>query len=339
MKYTKRLFLAVFMLACLTPVVASAMGERPNPNPQTAYMCDTSSKTIKFVLTSKNGEIKETFKLPVRYMSAEFERNGRLNSSLHLDAVLGTLEPRCYTNGEVASKEESFTIELHPNLRSEESRNKLREEEYRSDEFEQIELSEYPDFLFKVSKDRPKHVRGPVRPGGYIPAYPKSERSIPADAFTLCEAIGLDIKSLNMCKMHFLYQHNIAAVVTFDARRLKDLEGIYSSSIALIKKFHVPSSMEDVAFSPDNYDDIADAMRYLVKKLPLGMQKESAEAFLVNKSGGTAFEMYPNTTSYHFGRTKKHLLSINKNKCKGDWKFEISYDQDQKIQKVRFPCF
>jgi hypothetical protein len=95
----------------------------------------------------------------------------------------------------------------------------------------------------------------------------------------------------------------------------------------------------EIAFSPDNYGDTAEAMKYLVKKLPVGTDKETAEAFLVKKSGAVPFEMYPNTISYHFKRAKGSLFGININKCKGDWKFEISYDQDQKVQKVRFPCF
>jgi hypothetical protein len=238
MRFKTKILIVFFALAILSPVLAQAMGETSKVQ-KTSRMCDMSGKTQKFVLTSKNEKVKETFKVPVRYMSMELERWGKINTSLHLLAHLETLSPSCQDNGWPVKKEESFTIQLNINARPEHERKKIREKIYSSDKYEDIEIEGYPGFTFKSSKDRPKEVKGPVRPGGYLPTYPKEKTKIPVYFHTQCEAIGIDIRFLNMCRMSFLYQNNIAATIIFHSSNLPKIDQIYFSSIELIKKFHV----------------------------------------------------------------------------------------------------
>jgi hypothetical protein len=236
------IFLALVALVVPTSTQAFAMGDR-NQNPQTAHMCDTRSKTMKFVLTSENGEVKETFKVPVRYMSAKFEREGRLNSSLHLAAILDTLEPRCYPNGEVSSKEESLQVILSINLRPAQEWESLVKKSYSDTDkyqFEEIGIDGYPDFIFKASNVRPAPKEEAIATYGYIPVYPSKGLNIPV-YFRLECGLGMDMKTLNMCRMRFLYENNksISATAVFHSSRLAQLEQIYSSSIKLINMFHV----------------------------------------------------------------------------------------------------
>lgn len=238
MNFKAGIFLTVFALACFAPAVAPAMGERPPSHP----MCDMSGKTKVFVLSSDNREVKETFKVPVRYMSMEFERNGKVNSTLNLSAQLENLEPRCKEDGKsIFPKEDALEITLRPNLSSEDKWVELVKMTYTDSDkiqFEEIEMSDYPDFTFKVSKDRPKEIKGPVRPGGYIPTFPNKSLNISNYFHIACEAIGIDIRFFNMCRMSFLYQPNISVVASFHSSRLPEVEKVYFSSIELIKKFH-----------------------------------------------------------------------------------------------------
>ena len=234
MRFKAGVFLVVVLLVCAAPAVVSAMGGQARSG-----MCDPDDKIINFVLTSKDDRIKQSFKVPVSYMSAAFERSGRNKKSLHLDAMLDTLAPRCQPNGERAPKEGSLQVALSPNLRPEEERRKLVEESYPADKYEDIELPGYPDFFFKSSIHRPKTVEGPVRPGGYLPAYPKKTVNIPVYFDISCAAIGVDIRGLDMCKMSFLYQPDIAVTATFHASQLTKLEQVYLSSINLVNRFHV----------------------------------------------------------------------------------------------------
>ncbi|MFN3701800.1 MAG: hypothetical protein ACK4VI_09830 [Alphaproteobacteria bacterium] len=234
MNFKSGIFLTVFALSLLVPALASAMGERPNP--QKSRMCETSSATKKFVLTSDNGEIKETFNVPVRYMSMEFERNGRVNNTLHLAAVLASLEPSCHADGSVTSKQETLQVNLSINLRPTEKWGKERYEKYSTDRYEEIKIDTYPNATFKALKKRPSAVEQGTGGYGYIQASPPNTASLPI--FLECELLT-DMKTLNMCRMRFLYSAHIAVTAMFHATNLENVEQIYSASNALIKKFHV----------------------------------------------------------------------------------------------------
>ncbi|MFN7113324.1 MAG: hypothetical protein ACK4PK_03090 [Alphaproteobacteria bacterium] len=235
MKYTKILFLAVFMLAFLTPAVAPAMGERPNP--QKSSMCDTSNAIKKFVLTSDNGEIKETFNVPVRYMSMEFERNGRVSNTLHLAAVLENLEPRCGVDGNVAPNEQSLTIQLLPNLYPENWVKALRERYLDNNKFQETELDKYSNFIVKTRTRPLPPIAGGVARYSDVSVYPKKDAEVPVDFFIECRLLTDGI-SLSLCKARFPYKGNISIIAMFEANHLEDFKRIYDSSISLIEKFH-----------------------------------------------------------------------------------------------------
>jgi hypothetical protein len=242
MRFKSKILIAFFAFAVLSPMLAQAMGETPKAQ-KASHMCDTRNKTMKFVLTSENGEVKETFKVPVRYMSAKYEREGRLNSSLHLAAILDTLEPKCYPNGEVSSKEESLQVVLSINIRPAQEWESLVKKSYSDTDkyqFEEIGIDGYPDFTFKASNIRPAPKEGAIATYGYIPVYPSKGFNIPV-YFRLECGLGMDMKTLNMCRMRFLYEDNksISATAVFHSEKLEDLEKIYAASISLIKKFHV----------------------------------------------------------------------------------------------------
>lgn len=241
MKYTKRLFLAVFMLAFLTPAVAPAMGERPKAQ-TTSSMCDMSGEVKKFVLTSGNGEVQETFKVPVRYMSMDLERNGRVSNSLHLDTVFGSLEPRCQDNGWPVDKKEALQIRLSINRSSSKEWADLTKMAYMDTEryhFEDLHISEYPDFVFKASNRRPQPKEHPTSETyGYIPVYPKKELNIPTYFNTECR-LFMDMKTLDLCQISFLYKERLAVRAIFPADKLEHIEQVYVQATQLIKNFLV----------------------------------------------------------------------------------------------------
>lgn len=238
MKYTKRLFLAVFMLAFLTPAVAPAMGERPLSHP----MCDMSGKTKVFVLSSDNGEVKETFKVPVRYMSMPFERNGKVHSTLNISARLENLEPRCKEDGKsIFPKEESLDITLRLNLSSVDKWEDLAKTAYIDTDryqFEEIDIEGYPDFYFKASNSRPAPKSPTSATYGYIPVYAKKDVNIPTYFRTECR-LSMDMKTIDLCRINFLYKERIAVRTQFPSTELENLERVYILSTNLIKKFHI----------------------------------------------------------------------------------------------------
>lgn len=238
MNFKAGIFLTVFALACFAPAVTSAMGERPNP--QKSRMCDMSGKTQKFILTSGNGEVKETFNVPVRYMSMELERNGRVSNSLHLDTVFGSLEPRCQDNGWPVDKEEALQVSLSINLRPpEEWADTVKMAYVDTDQyqFEEIDIEGYPDFSFKASNRRPAPKSPTSATYGYIPVYAKKDVNIPTYFRTECR-LSMDMKTLDLCRISFLYQDRIAVRTQFSSNKLQNLEQIYALSTNLIKKFH-----------------------------------------------------------------------------------------------------
>ncbi|MFN7113328.1 MAG: hypothetical protein ACK4PK_03110 [Alphaproteobacteria bacterium] len=240
MNFKIGIFLAVFMLVCLSPAVTSAMEERPKAQ-TTSSMCDMSGKVQKFTLTSGSGEVKETFKVPVRYMSMELERNGRVNTSLHLDAVFGSLEPRCQDSGWPLAKEEALQVVLSINRRPpEEWADTVKMTYMDTDQyqFEEIDIEGYPDFSFKASNRRPAPKAPTSATYGYIPVYPKKEINIPTYFLTECR-LAMDMKTFDLCKISFLYKERIAVRTQFPPKELENLEQVYFSSIELIKKFHV----------------------------------------------------------------------------------------------------
>ena len=238
MKYTKRLFLAVFTLAFLTPAVAPAMGERPLSHP----MCDMSGKTKFFVLSSDNGEVKETFKVPVRYMSMPFERNGKVHSTLNISARLENLEPRCKEDGKsIFPKEESLDITLRLNLSSVHKWEDLAKTAYIDTDryqFEEIDIEGYPDFYFKASNRRPAPKSPTSATYGYIPVYAKKDVNIPTYFRTECR-LSMDMKTIDLCRINFLYKERIAVRTQFPSTELENLERVYILSTNLIKKFHI----------------------------------------------------------------------------------------------------
>ena len=240
MNFQAGMFLVIFALACLAPAVASAMGEYPKAQ-TTSRSCDMSGKMQKFVLTSGNGEVKETFKVPVRYMSMELERNGRVSNSLHLDTVFGSLEPRCQDNGWPVDKEEALQVRLSPNVRTAEEWELLSKQIYADTDtfqFEEISIEGYSDFTFKASNRRPAPKSPTSATYGYIPAYAKKGFNIPTYFRTECR-LSMDMKTLDLCRISFLYKERIAVRTQFPSKKLENLEQIYASSVSLIEKFHV----------------------------------------------------------------------------------------------------
>jgi hypothetical protein len=241
MQFRKILYVALFILAILG--VAQTLGSEKRTNYRTADLCDTRSKKMKFVLTSGNGEVKETFKVPVRYMWAKFEREGRLKTSLHLDAVLDTLEPGCFLSGDMVSKEEKLGLKLGINLRPPQEWESLLKQVHADTEkyrYEEITIAGYPDFTFKASKNRPEPKAGAEATYGYIPVYPRKDFNIPV-YFRLECGLGMDMVTLNMCRIRFLYQKNksISVTANFYSKELEDLDKVYAASIKLIDKLHV----------------------------------------------------------------------------------------------------
>lgn len=215
----------------------------PNPNLQTSHVCDPRSEAMRFVLKSDNREIKETFNVPLRYMSMGFEREGRMDRTLHLAAILDTLEPICHTNGEVAPIKDSLEVELSINLRTEEewiNRVKKSYSDTDKHQFEEIDIDGHPDFIFKASNRRHERKEGAVNNAfDYIPVYPNKNFNIPV-YFRLECGLSMDMKTLNLCRMRFLYRDkkNIVVNALFHSQRLENIEQIYAASISLIKKFH-----------------------------------------------------------------------------------------------------
>lgn len=216
----------------------------PNPNPQTYHVCDPRSEAMRFALKSDNREIKETFNVPLRYMSMGFEREGRMDRTLHLAAILDTLEPICHTNGEVAPIKDTLEVELSINLRTEEEWiNRVKKSYSDTDkrQFEEIDIDGHPDFTFKASNLHYPRKEGAVNNSfDYIPVYPNKKFNIPVYYHIDC-GLSMDMKTLNMCRMRFLYRDkkNIVVNALFHSQRLGNIEQIYAASISLIKKFHI----------------------------------------------------------------------------------------------------
>lgn len=240
MNFQAGIFLTVFALACFTPAVAPAMGERPKAQ-TTSSMCDMSGEVKKFVLTSGNGEVQETFKVPVRYMSMDLERNGRVSNSLHLDTVFGSLEPRCQDNGWPVDKEEALQVVLSINRRTLEKwadTVKMAYMDTAQYQFEEIDIEGYPDFSFKASNRRPAPKSPTSATYGYIPVYAKKDVNIPTYFRTECR-LSMDMKTIDLCRINFLYKERIAVRTQFPSTELENLERVYILSTNLIKKFHV----------------------------------------------------------------------------------------------------
>ena len=241
MQFRKILYVVLFMLPVLGVVHLLVMEKRTNYS--TADTCDTRSKKMKFVLTSDNGAVKETFKVPVRYMWAKFEREGRLKSSLHLSAVFDTLEPACYPSGDKASKEETLYLNIHPNVRPPqewEDLIKLGHADTPKFQFEEINIAGHPDFAFKASKRRLRPKEGATAQYGYIPVVPRKDFNIPV-FFQLECGLLRDMKTLNMCRMRFLYERkkSISVRSEFYSSELENLDKVYASSIKLIDRIYV----------------------------------------------------------------------------------------------------
>ena len=237
MNFKTVIFSAVFVLACLTPAAVSAMGERPEPS----RMCDMSWWTKKFVLSTRDGQKSETFKVPPRYMSAELERAGKVNTTLHIDAVLDTLEPRCQDDGQPVGKERALRLRLSINRRAPDDWAQAVKLSYADTElyqFEEIDIEGYPDFIFKASNRRPAPKPLSSRTYGDIPVYPKRNLDIPT-FFTVECRLFADMKTLDLCKISFLYNEQIAVRATFPASELVRLEQIYVSVVKIIQRFHV----------------------------------------------------------------------------------------------------
>jgi len=242
MRFKSKILIVFFAFAVLSPVFTQAMGETPKTQ-KASRMCDMSGDVKKFVLRSGNGEVRETFKVPVRYMSMELERNGRVNNSLHLDTVFGSLEPRCQDNGQPLDQEEALQVRLSPNVRTAEEWERLSRQVYADTDtfqFEEITIEGYSDFSFKALKRRPAPVEGATARYSYIPVHPKNETGIPTYFYISC-GLGKDMKTLGLCNIRFLYPENnhISVTAYFPSKELNNIEEIYSTSNDLIKKFHV----------------------------------------------------------------------------------------------------
>lgn len=212
-------------------------------------MCDMSWWTKKFVLSTRDGQKSETFKVPPRYMSAELERAGKVNTTLHIDAVLETLEPRCQDDGQPVGHEKALQLNLLINRRPPDEWAEMLSvlhadtDRYR---YEDFQIEGYPDFVFKkvillretdilASQSRK---RAPTATYGYIPAIPVKDMGVPAYVRFECLAT-VDMKSIDVCRATFLYNEDIAVLATFPASRLSDIKHVYTSANSLIKRFHV----------------------------------------------------------------------------------------------------
>jgi hypothetical protein len=92
-------------------------------------------------------------------------------------------------------------------------------------------------------------------------------------------------------------------------------------------------------FSLSQYKDTDDAMRFLVKKLPVGTDKKVVEEYIIQDSGAVATEIYSRTVSYSFGRPVQWSLGVTHHRCKDGWTFEVTYDEKNLLKSMRFPCF
>lgn len=240
MRFKSKILIVFFAFAVLSPMLAQAMGETPKTQ-KASRMCDMSGKTQKFVLTSKNEKVKETFKVPVRYMSMELERWGKVNSTLHLAATWNTLKPSCQDNGWPVDMDKSLQLRLSINTRKPEEWSQAVQMSYVDNEkyqFEEIEIDGHPEFTFKASNRRPEAKATSSETYGYIPVYPRKEIGIPV-FFQLECRLARDMKTLDICKASFLYQGNIAVRASFPSNKLEHLAEVYNSAIALIKEYHV----------------------------------------------------------------------------------------------------
>jgi hypothetical protein len=235
MNFKPVIFIAL-AITSLQPVATLAMGERPQAQ-KISRLCDMSGGIKKFVLTSEKGEVKETFKVPVSYMSMELERNGSTDRTLHLSADLDSVEPICRTDGKPISKTQALQIKLAINLRPTDKWGRERKAKYSSDRHEEIELERYPNVSFKGLKNRPTPIMGGTSGYGYIQASP-TVNAIPVFNYIECELLT-DMQTLNMCRIRFLYNPIIAVTAMFHAKHLGDVGKVYTASSHIVKKFHV----------------------------------------------------------------------------------------------------
>jgi hypothetical protein len=92
-------------------------------------------------------------------------------------------------------------------------------------------------------------------------------------------------------------------------------------------------------FSLENYVRTSDAIPVLVKMFPAGTEKTYVEGIIVQMAGARTAIYRDRTVAYYLQAPLRFETGINLRKCKSDWVFEVQYDQKNRVEKLRFPCF
>jgi hypothetical protein len=237
MNFKLKLLLLGFFAAASCSTPAQAMGERQNY--ATSNVCNTSDsiKTFTLVSPDEKKSVKETFEVPLRYMNMIFERQGKVDTSLHIAADWNTLEPQCQKDGNLVDGENSLTVRLSVSLNKDKHINFMRNSYSNSDVYSDIFLEKYPNFRIRDRKKRGVAAESGSAFVRSVALYSRDEKQRQESSFLICDQLS-DLQTLGFCKLYFIHKDKISVKAIFHASKLDSWEQAIQKSLELIVNFH-----------------------------------------------------------------------------------------------------